>query len=144
MHVAPSRRTSALPIGAVLAGSGAWLQVGGRERQPLVVERKLPGRHNLVNLAAAALGVAAFVGCDQAPRIARSLAGFGGLVIGLCVQTSGLGARIVRLMLQHFPSSYFGTVAALVAVACLAYLRLPDAKPSAGFATEPSRPTGSA
>ena len=55
--------------GAVLAGTGAWLQQGARERQPLVVERKLPGRHNLINLAAAALGVAAFVGCDQASRI---------------------------------------------------------------------------
>ena len=65
--------------GVVLDRGEAWLQLGAHTRQPLLVERKLLGRHNLINLAAAALGVAAFVGCDQAPRIARSLAGFGGL-----------------------------------------------------------------
>jgi UDP-N-acetylmuramoylalanine--D-glutamate ligase len=65
--------------GAVVADARAWLQLGAHARQPLVAEQKLSGHHNLINLAAAALGVAAFVGCDQAPRIAGSLAGFGGL-----------------------------------------------------------------
>ena len=37
------------------------------------------------------------------------------------------GARIVRLMLSHFPGSYFGTVAALVAVGALLGFFIPSA-----------------
>lgn len=65
--------------GAVVAEDCAWLRMGAGERRPLVAERRLRGRHNLLNLAAAALGVAAFVGLDETARIARALAAFGGL-----------------------------------------------------------------
>ena len=101
--------------GAVLAGTGAWLQQGVRERQPLVVERKLPGRHNLVNLAAAGLGVAAFVGCDQAPRIARSLAGFGGLEHRLETVAHWRGIRFVNDSAATMPHATAAAVAAVPA-----------------------------
>ena len=39
----------------------------------------LPGRHNLLNLAAAALGAAALVGVRELPAAVAALAGFGGL-----------------------------------------------------------------
>jgi di/tricarboxylate transporter len=52
---------------------------------------------------------------------------FGGLILGLGVQQSGLAARVVRLMLRYFPPSYFGTVAALAAVGALLGFVIPSA-----------------
>jgi di/tricarboxylate transporter len=52
---------------------------------------------------------------------------FGGLVIGLGVRQSGLGARAVRAMMAHFPTSYFGTVAAVTYVGALMGFVIPSA-----------------
>ena len=62
--------------------------------------------------------------------------GLGGVIVGAFPATDGAAPAIAYQAL-------FAFLAALVAVACLAYLRLPDAKPSAGFAPEPAgnRPT---
>ncbi len=65
------------------------------------------------------------------------LQGVSGVIIGAFPATDGAAPAIAY-------QAFFAFLAALVAVACVAYLRLPDAKPSAGFATEPARPAGSA
>jgi len=52
---------------------------------------------------------------------------FGGLVIGLGVRQSGLGARAVRAMLAYFPRSYFGTVAAVTYVGAVMSFVIPSA-----------------
>ncbi|MGE0736542.1 MAG: SLC13 family permease [Alphaproteobacteria bacterium] len=41
---------------------------------------------------------------------------FGGLIVGAAVQQSGLGARVVRAMLAHFPASYGGLIWAIALV----------------------------
>ena len=52
---------------------------------------------------------------------------FGGLVLGLGVRESGLGARAVRTMLAYFPRSYFGTVAAVTYVGAVMGFVIPSA-----------------
>ncbi|MHA1538744.1 MAG: SLC13 family permease [Alphaproteobacteria bacterium] len=52
---------------------------------------------------------------------------FGGLVIGYGVQSSGFGARIVRLMLRFFPPSYFGTITAIAGVGAVLSFLIPSA-----------------
>ena len=59
----------------------------------------------------------------------------GGVIVGAFPATKGAAPAIAY-------QAFFAFLAALVAVACLAYLRLPDAKPSAGFAADPARPAG--
>ena len=63
------------------------------------------------------------------------LQGLGGVIVGAFPAANGAAPAIAYQAL-------FAFLAALVAVACLAYLRLPDAKPSAGFAADPTRPAG--
>ena len=74
-----------------------------------------------------ALMAIAFMG---GPAVLQSVSG---VIVGAFPATNGAAPAIAY-------QSFFAFLAALVAVACLAYLRLPDAKPSAGFATEPSPP----
>jgi di/tricarboxylate transporter len=52
---------------------------------------------------------------------------FGGLVIGLGVQRSGLGARLVRMMLAHAPKSYFGLLFAVVLIGVALAFIVPSA-----------------
>jgi UDP-N-acetylmuramoylalanine--D-glutamate ligase len=99
--------------GAVLAGDRAWLQMSAHHREPLVAARQLPGRHNLLNLAAAALGVAAFVGPGEAARIARTLAGFTGLEHRLEAVARWRGVHFVNDSAATMPHA---TAAALGAV----------------------------
>ena len=99
--------------GAVLAGERAWLQLDAPHRQPLVTARQLPGRHNLLNLAAAALGVTAFVGQGQAARIAAALAGFTGLEHRLETVARWRGVHFVNDSAATMPHA---TAAALEAI----------------------------
>lgn len=106
----------ALPAGqqgAELAEGRAWLRADAGERRPLVAERQLRGRHNLLNLAAAALGVAAFVGVGESARIARALAGFGGLEHRLETVAHWRGIRFVNDSAATMPHA---TAAALRAL----------------------------
>lgn len=52
---------------------------------------------------------------------------FGGLILGVAVQKSGLGERAVRLMLRHFPVSYAGIVWAIVVVGAVLAFFIPSA-----------------
>ena len=76
-----------------------------------------------------ALMAIAFMG---GPAVLQAL---GGVIVGAFPAANGAAPAIAYQAL-------FAFLAALVAVACLAYLRLPDAKPSAGFAADPTRPEG--
>ena len=57
------------------------------------------------------------------------------MIVGAFPATDGVAPAIAYQAL-------FAFLAALVALACLAYLRIPDAKPSAGFAADTARPAG--
>ncbi len=106
----------ALPAGqhgAELAEGRAWLRVDAGERRLLVAERQLRGRHNLLNLAAAALGVAAFVGLGETARVARALAGFGGLEHRMETVAHWRGIRFVNDSAATMPHA---TAAALRAL----------------------------
>ena len=106
----------ALPAGqhgAELAEGRAWLRTDAGERRLLVAERQLRGRHNLLNLAAAALGVAAFVGLGETARIARALAGFGGLEHRMETVAHWRGIRFVNDSAATMPHA---TAAALRAL----------------------------
>ena len=63
------------------------------------------------------------------------LQGLGGVIVGAFPATDGAAPAIAYQAL-------FAFLAALVTLAWLAYLRLPDAKPSAGFATDAARSSG--
>ena len=76
-----------------------------------------------------ALMAIAFMG---GPAVLQAL---GGVIVGAFPATDGVAPAIAYQAL-------FAFLAALVALACLAYLRIPDAKPSAGFATDAPRPAG--
>ncbi len=52
---------------------------------------------------------------------------FGGLVLGLAVRRSGLGARGVRAMLTHFPLSYRGLIWAILLAGALLGFFIPSA-----------------
>lgn len=52
---------------------------------------------------------------------------FGGLVLGLGVQRSGLGGRLVRMMLAHAPKSYLGVLAAVVLIGVALAFIVPSA-----------------
>jgi len=52
---------------------------------------------------------------------------FGGLIIGLAVQESGLGARAVRVMLRHAPRSYLGVAYGLALVGAALAFFVPSA-----------------
>lgn len=99
--------------GAVLGGDRAWLQLSGGERRPLVAERQLRGRHNLLNLAAAALAAAAFVGLGERARIARSLAGFSGLEHRLETVAHWHGIHFVNDSAATMPHATAAALAAL-------------------------------
>ncbi len=71
-----------------------------------------------------ALMAIAFMG---GPAVLQAL---GGVIVGAFPATNGAAPAIAYQAL-------FAFLAALVALACLAYLRLPDARPSAGFAADP-------
>ena len=101
--------------GAVLVGDRAWLQMNAGDRQPLLAATRLPGRHNLINLAAAALGVAAFVGLGETPRIAASLAGFSGLEHRLEMVAQWRGVRFVNDSAATMPHATAAALAALPA-----------------------------
>lgn len=106
----------ALPAGrhgAELAEGRAWLRTDAGERHLLVAERQLRGRHNLLNLAAAALGVAAFVGLGETARVARALAGFGGLEHRMETVAHWRGIRFVNDSAATMPHA---TAAALRAL----------------------------
>ena len=77
-----------------------------------------------------ALMAIAFMG---GPAVLQSVSG---VIVGAFPATNGAAPAIAY-------QAFFAFLAALVAVACLAYLRLPDAKPSAGFAPDPAPPAGS-
>ena len=70
-----------------------------------------------------ALMAIAFMG---GPAVLQAMCG---VIVGAFPATDGVAPAIAY-------QSLFAFLATLVTVACLAYLRLPDAKPSAGFATE--------
>ena len=74
-----------------------------------------------------ALMAIAFMG---GPAVLQSVSG---VIVGAFPATDGAAPAMAY-------QAFFAFLAALVAVACLAYLRLPDAKPSAGFATEDLQP----
>ena len=74
-----------------------------------------------------ALMAIAFMG---GPAVLQAL---GGVIVGAFPAANGAAPAIAYQAL-------FASLAALVALACLAYLRLPDARPSAGFAADPSPP----
>ena len=74
-----------------------------------------------------ALMAIAFMG---GPAVLQSL---GGVIVGAFPATDGIAPAVAYQAL-------FAFLAALVALATLAYARLPDTKPSAGFATEGKRP----
>jgi len=76
-----------------------------------------------------ALMAIAFMG---GPAVLQAL---GGVIVGAFPATDGAAPAAAY-------QSLFAFLAALVAVAGLAYARLPDVKPSAGFATDDSRPAG--
>ena len=59
------------------------------------------------------------------PAVLQAL---GGVIVGAFPATDGAAPAIAYQAL-------FAFLAGLVTLACLAYLRIPDAKPSAGFAT---------
>ena len=106
----------ALPAGqhgAELAEGRAWLRTNAGQRRLLVAERQLRGRHNLLNLAAAALGVAAFVGLGETARVARALAGFGGLEHRMETVAHWRGIRFVNDSAATMPHA---TAAALRAL----------------------------
>jgi len=50
---------------------------------------------------------------------------FGGLIIGVAVQSTGLGARMARVLLDRFGRSYLGLLFGTVVVAALAAFVLP-------------------
>lgn len=52
---------------------------------------------------------------------------FGGLVIGVAVQQTGLGARVVRLILTHVPVSYPALVIALAVIGTVLSFLIPSA-----------------
>lgn len=99
--------------GAVLAGDRAWLRMSGHERRPLVAERQLRGRHNLLNLAAAALAAAAFVGLGERARVARSLAAFSGLEHRLETVARWRGIHFVNDSAATMPHATAAALAAL-------------------------------
>ena len=70
-----------------------------------------------------ALMAIAFMG---GPAVLQAL---GGVIVGAFPATDGAAPAIAY-------QAFFAFLAALVTVACLAYLRIPDAKPSAGFARD--------
>ena len=74
-----------------------------------------------------ALMAIAFMG---GPAVLQSL---GGVIVGAFPATDGIAPAVAYQAL-------FAFLAALVALATLAYARLPDAKPSAGFAADGKRP----
>lgn len=74
-----------------------------------------------------ALMAIAFMG---GPAVLQAL---GGVIVGAFPAANGAAPAIAYQAL-------FASLAALVALACLAYLRLPDARPSAGFAADTSPP----
>ena len=76
-----------------------------------------------------ALMAIAFMG---GPAVLQSVSG---VIVGAFPATDGTAPAMAY-------QAFFGFLAALVAVACLAYLRLPDAKPSAGFAPDPAHEAG--
>lgn len=83
-HLADGRLDAALPDGAAGAevdrGQLRLRDPGQEEIGPLALSAaRLHGRHNLLNLAAAALGVAALAGVRELPAAVAALADFGGL-----------------------------------------------------------------
>jgi UDP-N-acetylmuramoylalanine--D-glutamate ligase len=72
----------------------------------------LPGRHNLLNLAAAALGTAALVGVRELPAAVAALADFGGLEHRLEHVAEWRGIRIVNDSAATMPHATAAAVAA--------------------------------
>ena len=80
----------------------------------LALPDRLPGRHNLLNLAAAALGAAALVGVGELPAVVAALADFGGLEHRLEPVAEWRGIHIVNDSAATMPHA---TAAALAACA---------------------------
>ena len=100
---------------AVIGGCGSYnILVAGHARS--LLPDRLAGR-------GMALMAIAFMG---GPAVLQSL---GGVIVGAFPATDGAAPAIAYQAL-------FAFLAALVALACFAYMRIPDAKPSAGFATD--------
>ena len=130
--------------GAVVAGDRVLLRgLPAADGQPLLEQRRLPGQHNLLNLAAGALAVLAFLDPDPADRaepeersrsrrdreqdrrqdsaslasvtdqVSRSLAQFGGLEHRLEPVTEWRGIRIVNDSAATMPHATAAALAAL-------------------------------
>ena len=100
---------------AVIGGCGSYNIILAGHARSLLPDR-LAGR-------GMALMAIAFMG---GPAVLQAL---GGVIVGAFPATDGVAPALAYQAL-------FAFLAALVALACVAYVRLPDAKPSAGFATE--------
>ncbi len=102
--------------GAVVDGGGrVWLRptsAGGAGRL-LVDGCRLPGRHNLLNLAAAALGVVALVAPAEADPIAPTFADFTGLEHRLEPVAEWRGIRFVNDSAATMPHATAAALAAL-------------------------------
>ncbi len=100
---------------AVIGGCGSYNIILAGHARSLLPDR-LAGR-------GMALMAIAFMG---GPAVLQAL---GGVIVGAFPATDGVAPALAYQAL-------FAFLAALVALACMAYVRLPDAKPSAGFAAE--------
>ncbi len=100
---------------AVIGGCGSYNIILAGHARSLLPDR-LAGR-------GMALMAIAFMG---GPAVLQAL---GGVIVGAFPATDGVAPALAYQAL-------FAFLAALVALACVAYVRLPDAKPSAGFAAE--------
>lgn len=93
----------------------------------------LADRHGLAPVEAGNALLVMAIAFMGRPAVLQAL---GGVIVGAFSAANGAAPAIAYRAL-------FASLAALVALACLAYLRLPDARPSAGFATDlPPRGTG--
>ena len=113
---------AAILLFAVIGACGSYnIILAGHARS--LLPNRLAGR-------GMALMAIAFMG---GPAVLQSVSG---VIVGAFPAAEGTAPAIAY-------RAFFAFLAALVAVACLAYLRLPDAKPSAGFAPDPARPAES-
>ena len=105
--------------GAVVDGDRVWLQPeapgAGGHPVPLVEAGQLPGRHSLLNLAAAALALVAFVGDAEVAQIARTLGAFGGLEHRLEPVLQWRGVRFVNDSAATMPHATAAALGALPA-----------------------------
>ena len=106
---------AAVLLFAVIGAGGSYnILLAGHARS--LLPDRLAGR-------GMALMAIAFMG---GPALLQAL---GGVIVGAFPAADGAAPAVAYQAL-------FAFLAALVALACLAYMRLPDAKPSAGFAPE--------